>query len=162
MGIPVPILIGFFYDRDSRRTLNKNLNINVFASFVALFAIFYLSIKNIELKQSSNRLSSLDDSLEVIVERFDEGDNLFVFNETRKLLETFSKNKLLKLYYEKSSYPIDITSRSLPADVFIKYGEDTIWHSLGETPIEGMRVPWFMGRNDYQLKFNFKHGFISS
>ena len=86
VGIPVPILIGFFYDRDSRKTLNKNLNINVFASFVALFAIFYLSIKNIELKQSSNRLSSLDDSLGVIVERFDEGDNLFVFNETRKLL----------------------------------------------------------------------------
>ena len=137
-----------------RKTLNKKLNFNVIGSFIALFAIFYLSIKNIELKESSDRLSSLDDSLEEIVERFDKGDNLYVFNETKMLLETFPNNKLLKLYYEKSSYPIDVKSGSLPATVLIKYGRDSVWNSIGQTPIEGMRVPWFMGKHDFQLKFN--------
>ena len=157
-GIPIPLLIGFFLDRNRVKILNKkpNLNLNVIFSFIALFAIFYLSIKNIELKQSSKRLNSLDDNLEEIVEKYDEGDNLFVFNQTKDLLIKFPENKLLKLYHEKSSYPIDIKSGSIPTSVFIKYGKDTIWYEIGQTPIEQLRVPWFSGQHDFQLKFKLK------
>ena len=120
-GTPVPFFIGFFNDKNSGKFIKKKLNINVVASFMALFTIFYLSIKNIELKQSSKRLNSLDYSLEQIIDKFDNGDNLFVFNETKKLLDSFPENRLLKLYYEKSSYPINIKTGSLIADFFIKH-----------------------------------------
>ena len=159
---PIPLIMGFLSDRYRGKTLDKkpNVNLNVLISFIALFAIFYLSIINIGLKKSSERLNSLDDSLEEIVERFDRGDNLFVFNQTKNLLETFSENKLLKLYNEKASYPIDIKSASLQVPVFIKYGSDSVWNSIGHTPIEDLRVPWFRGKHDFQLKFKIQDRMI--
>ena len=161
-GTPIPLVIGFLSDRYRKNRLgNKtNLNLNVIVSCIALFTIFYLSITNIGLKQSSERLNSLDDNLEEIVERFDIGDNFFVFNKTKKLLETFSKNKLLMLYFEKSTYPIDIKSDSLLAIVSIKYGDDTLWHEIGQTPIDSLRVPWFKGKHNFQLKFRINDRII--
>ena len=159
-GTPVPFFIGFFNDKSSGKFIKKKLNLNVVASFMALFTIFYLSIKNIELKQSSKRLNSLDYSLEQIIDKFDNGDNLFVFNETKKLLDSFPENRLLKLYYEKSSYPINIKTGSLIADVFIKHGSDTVWNSVGQTPIDSMRVPWFFEKHNFQLKFKIKDRII--
>ena len=56
-GIPVPLLFGIFSDRNRVKLLNKKPNLNVLVSILALLAIFYLSIKNIELKRSSDMLS---------------------------------------------------------------------------------------------------------
>ena len=74
----------------------------------------------------------------------------------KKLLDSFPENRLLKLYYEKSSYPINIKTGSLIADVFIKHGSDTVWNSVGQTPIDSMRVPWFFEKHNFQLKFKIK------
>ncbi len=152
-GIPVPLIIGFFSDRQKFELINKKPNLNVFLSILALFAIFYLSVKNIELRQSSERLTSLDDDLELIVEKFDKGDNRFVFEKTKELLIKFPENKLLKLYNEKSSYPIDIRTGLMNVPVAIKYGKDTVWNEIGNTPISNFRVPSILPFNDYQLKF---------
>ena len=152
-GIPVPLLFGIFSDRNRVKLLNKKPNLNVLVSILALLAIFYLSIKNIELKRSSDMLSSLDNDLEEIIEKFDSGDNLFVFKKTSDLLIKFPENKLLKLYNEKSSYPINIKTGSINSLAYIRYGNDTIWHPIGQTPINSLRVPWFFGQNDFQLKF---------
>jgi len=158
-GIPVPLLIGFISDRSKVKLINKKTNFNIIVSIFALFAIFYLSIKNIELRQSSERLTSLDENLEEIVERFDKGDNLFVFEKTKDLLLKFPENKLLRLYHEKSSYTIDIKTGRINAPVWIKYGKDTIWHDIGNTPIDSLRVPSFLS---YQLKFKVNERFITT
>ena len=153
-GIPIPLVVGFFSDRERVKLLNKKPNLNVIISILAIFAVFYLSIKNIELRQSSERLTSLDENLEEIIEKFDEGDNYFVFEKTKELLLKFPQNKILKLYYEKSSYPISIETRATKAFASIRYGKDTVWHEMGSTPIKDYRVPWFMGQNDFQLRFS--------
>ena len=152
-GIPIPLVIGFFSDRQRVKLLNKKPNLNVIISIVAIFAVFYLSIKNIELRQSSERLTSLDEKLKEIVEKFDEKDNMYVFETTSGLLKKFPKNQILKLYQEKSSYPINIKTGSVKATVFIRHGKDTSWKMIGDTPIDSLRVPWFYGENDFQLKF---------
>ena len=54
-GIPIPLVVGFFSDRERVKLLNKKPNLNVIISIFAIFAVFYLSIKNIELRQSSER-----------------------------------------------------------------------------------------------------------
>ena len=153
-GIPIPLVVGFFSDRQRVKLLNKKPNLNVIISILAIFAVFYLSIKNIELRQSSERLTSLDENLEEIIEKFDEEDNYFVFEKTKELLLKFPQNKILKLYYEKSSYPISIETRATASFASIRYGKDTVWHELGSTPIKDYRVPWFMGQNDFQLRFS--------
>ena len=56
-GIPIPLVVGFFSDRQRVKLLNKKPNLNVIISIVAIFAVFYLSIKNIELRQSSETVS---------------------------------------------------------------------------------------------------------
>ena len=161
-GIPVPLIIGFFSDRQKFELINKKPNLNVFLSILALFAIFYLSVKNIELRQSSERLTSLDDDLELIVEEFDKGDNRFVFEKTKELLIKFPENKLLKLYNEKSSYTIDIRTGLMNVPVAIKYGKDTVWNEIGNTPISNFRVPSILPFNDYQLKFELSSRSITA
>ena len=94
-GIPIPLVVGFFSDRERVKLLNKKPNLNVIISILAIFVVFYLSIKNIELRQSSERLTSLDENLEEIIEKFDEGDNYFVFEKTKELLLKFPQNKIL-------------------------------------------------------------------
>ena len=66
-GIPIPLVVSFS-DRERVKLLNKKPNLNVIISILAIFAVFYLSIKNIELRQSSERLTSLDENLEEIIE----------------------------------------------------------------------------------------------
>ena len=154
IGIPFPLVFGFFSDRKKVKLPNKKPNPNVIVSILAMFAVFYLSVKNIELRQSSERLTSLDDELEEIVEEFDKGDNRFVFDKTKELLKNFPENKLLKLYNEKSSYAIDIITGVANVPVWIKYGKDTIWNEIGNTPIKNLRVPSILPFNDYQLKFD--------
>ena len=122
-GIPIPLVIGFFSDKQKVKLLNKKPNLNVIISILAIFAVFYLSIKNIELRQSSERLTSLDEKLKEIVEKFDEKDNMFVFETTSGLLEKFPNNQILKLYQEKSSYPINIKTGSVIATAFIRHGK---------------------------------------
>ena len=152
-GIPIPLVIGFLSDRQKVKLLNKKPNLNVIVSILAIFAVFYLSIKNIELRQSSERLTSLDEKLKEIVEKFDEKDNMFVFETTSVLLEKFPDNQILKLYQEKSSYPINIKTGSVIATAFIRHGKSTNWKMIGDTPIDSFRVPWFFGVHDFQLKF---------
>ena len=153
-GIPFPLVYGFFSDRQRVKLLNKKPNLNVIVSILAMFAVFYLSVKNIELRQSSERLTSLDDELEEIIEKFDKGDNRFVFDKTKELVKKFPENKILKLYNEKSSYTIDIITGVANVPVWIKYGKDTIWNDIGNTPIKNLRVPSILPFNDYQLKFD--------
>ena len=152
--IPFPLVFGFFSDRKRVNLLNKKPNFNVIVSILAMFAVFYLSVKNIELRQSSERLTSLDDNLKEIVEKFDNGDNRFVFEKTKELLTKFPENKILKLYNEKSSFTIDIVTGESNVPVWIKYGKDTVWSEIGTTPIKNLRVPSILPFNDYQLKFD--------
>ena len=48
-GIPFPLVFGFFYDRKRVKLLNKKPNFNVIISILAMFAVFYLSVKNIDV-----------------------------------------------------------------------------------------------------------------
>jgi len=144
-----------------KKDLNENIQIKkanskriLFFSlslFIILLFFFYYD-KTPEI--------SLEDNLEEIIEKFDDEDNYFVFKRTKKLMDIFPKNKLLKLYFEKSTYPINIKSDSLQALVFIKYGDDTLWTEIGLTPIDSIRVPWFKGKYDFQLKFKVNNRII--
>ena len=111
--------------------------------------------KNIFAFKKINAKISLDNGIEEIVEKFDQGDNIFVFKRAKELLASFPENKLLKRYFNKATYPINISTDSLLAQVYIKYDTDTTWNYIGETPIDSIRVPASTKRHkktkDFQL-----------
>ena len=118
---------------------------------LSLIFIFIFIFKKI------NEKIILDNGIEDIVGKFDQGDNYFVFQKAKELLESYPENKLLNLYFNKATAPININTDSLLAKVYIKYESDTIWNYIGETPIDGLRVPASTKRHkatkDFQLKF---------
>ena len=59
----------------------------------SLIFIFIFIFKKINAK------ISLDNGIEEIVEKFDQGDNTFVFKRAKALLASFPENKLLKRYF---------------------------------------------------------------
>ena len=163
-GTIVPLLFGLFRDWSYVKRFGKTtyLNVKVLLSFSILFIIFYLSIKNIELKQSSKNLISLESSLEQIIKKWEAKENLFVFHKTKELLVDFPENKLLKLYFDKVTYPtyISIKPESLP--VYIRYADQNNWIELKDNPIDSLYVPWTYGGKSFQLKFKLKNRFIFS
>ena len=91
----------------------------------SLIFIFIFIFKKINAK------ISLDNGIEEIVEKFDQGDNIFVFKRAKELLASFPENKLLKRYFNKATHPINISTDSLLAQVYIKYETDTTWNYIG-------------------------------
>ena len=118
---------------------------------LSLTVVFIFIIKKINSK------IILDNGIEEIVEKIDQGDNYFVFQRAKELLESYPENKLLNLYFNKATVPINISTDSLLAKVYIKHESDTTWNYIGETPIDSLRVPASTKRHkatkDFQLKF---------
>ena len=122
-------------------------------------SLFILSLTVVSVfifKKVSSKVT-LDKGIEEIVEKFDQGNNYFVFQRAKELLELYPKNKLLNLHFNKATVPINISTDSLLAKAYIKYGSDTTWNYIGETPIDSLRVPASTKRHkatkDFQLKF---------
>ena len=103
--------------------------------------IFSLIFIFIFIFKKINSKILLDNGIEEIVEKFDQGDNYFVFTRAKALLTSFPENNLLKRYFNKATSPINISTDSLQAQVYIKYEIDTTWNYIGETPIDSIRVP---------------------
>jgi len=163
-GTIVPLLFGIFRDWSYLKKFGyKNyLNVKVLLSFSILFIIFYLSIKNIELKQSSKNLIFLESSLEEIIEKWEAKENLFVFHKTKELLIDFPDNKLLQLYFDKVTYPTFITTKPDSIPVYIRYADQSNWMELDNKSLDTLYVPWAYGGKSFQLKFKFKDRFIFS
>lgn len=163
-GTILPLFFGIFRDWSYVKTLGDRTYINgkIFLSFSILFIIFYLSIKNIELKRSSKNLISLESSLEEIIEKWEAKENLFVFHKTSELLLDFPENKLLQLYFDKVTYPTYITTQPDSVPVYVRYGDQNHWIELENSPIDTLHVPWAYGGKAFQLKFKLKDRFIFS
>ena len=115
-GTIVPLFFGLFRDWSYVKKFGETtyLNVKVLLSFSILFIIFYLSIKNIELKQSSRNLISLENSLEQIIEKWEAKENLFVFHKTKELLVDFPENKLLSYSVDSGASDLHLSVGSIP------------------------------------------------
>tara|TARA_B100001250_G_scaffold390590_1_gene390706 strand:+ start:1250 stop:3835 length:2586 start_codon:yes stop_codon:yes gene_type:complete len=138
---------------------NAKTNIQFKDRILSKKSLFILSLSFILIFIFSkiNSKILLDNGIEEIVEKFDQGDNYFVFQRAKDLLGSFPENKLLNLYFDKATVPINISTDSLLAKVYIKYESDTSWNYVGETPIDSLKVPASTKRHkaakDFQLKF---------
>jgi hypothetical protein len=108
-------------------------NVVVTGLLLILFLYFF--------KKSQSKDDLLTEQLPEISNAFDKGDILFVFKKTKSLLENYPDNEILKNFFVKSSWNINVDSDLKETEVYVKFPKDTIWNYIGFTPIDSLRVP---------------------
>ena len=120
-------------------------NVILTGLFLILFLYFF--------RKSQSGDDLLTEQLPKISKAFEEKNNLYIFKKTKALLKKFPENEILKNYFIKSSWKINVSSDVEGTEVYIKYHKDSIWNYAGITPIDSLRVPaitWDV--HDFNLK----------
>ena len=120
-------------------------NVILTGLFLVLFLYFF--------RKSKSKDDLLLEQLPKIARAFEEKNNLYVFKKTKSLLDKFPDSEILKNYFIKSSWKINVSSDVDETKVYIKYYKDSIWNYVGVTPIDSLRVPrisWEV--DDFNLK----------
>ena len=119
---------------------------NVVLTGVLLILFLYF------FRKSQSKDDLLTEQLPEISKAFDKGDILFVFKKTKSLLENYPDNEILKNFFVKSSWNINVDTDIKETEVYIKFPKDTIWNFVGLTPIDSLRVPGLGEEIDFTLK----------
>tara|TARA_B100001564_G_scaffold80966_1_gene65164 strand:- start:2215 stop:4461 length:2247 start_codon:yes stop_codon:yes gene_type:complete len=122
---------------------------NIVVTSALLFLFIYFFTK------SNTRKDLIENTLPKIIKAYESGDNLYVFNKTKSLLNEFPENELLNFYLKKVSYKINLETDLDSVSVKIKYANDSLWTNKGFLPIDSILVP-YLNTNDYQIKLTYK------
>ena len=87
-------------------------NVILTGLFLVLFLYFF--------RKSQSKDNLLTEQLPKISNAFEKGDNLYVFKKTKTLLEEYPDNIILKNYFIKSSWKINISSDIEGTEVYVK------------------------------------------
>ena len=153
LGFIVSIVITFKKNRNvnnntKKQTSKVKLVIGTFLSLmlVSLFVYFF--------KKINDNDSLINEKIPEIIKLFDEGKVNMVFLETKKLIEDYPKNEILKNYFEKSSQFAYLKTDTNGVEVSIKYSGDSIFNFIGTTPIDSFPVP--RNRRSHVLKLKYE------
>ena len=146
-GTPIPLAIGFLSDRYRRKLIGKktNFNFNVVISFIALFTIFYLSITNIGLKQSSEKLNwARQDAIPRLYQLIQDGKSADAYKLGKEIEFIIPEDPMLVRAFAKISRKVAIFSEPIGAEVYRKdyNSDDSTFEYLGTTPVKDIRFPY--------------------
>ena len=112
---------------------------------IVLFVYFF--------RKSESKDKLITEFLPKISIAFDNNDINYVFKKSKELLDKYPDNEILKSFYIKSSWKINVDSDLEDTSVYIKFGRDSLWNYVGKTPIDSIRVPGLgFSENDFNLK----------
>ncbi|MDP7608337.1 MAG: SUMF1/EgtB/PvdO family nonheme iron enzyme [Candidatus Marinimicrobia bacterium] len=146
-GIPVPLIIGFLTDRVKRKALGISfkMNTNVIFSFMGLFVIFYLSITNIELKQSSEKINwARQEAIPKLYQLIQDGKNETAYRLALEIENLIPNDSMLVRALPKISRNVSIYTNLPGVSIYRKAYGDTVntYEHLGESNLENIRFPW--------------------
>ena len=146
-GTPIPLAIGFLSDRYRRKLIGKktNINFNVVISFIALFTIFYLSITNIGLKQSSEKLNwARQDAIPRLYQLIQDGKRADAYKLGKEIEFIIPEDSMLVRAFAKISRKVSIFSEPIGAEAYRKdyNSDDSTFEYLGTTPVKDIRFPY--------------------
>ena len=149
--------IFYLYVKSKKVVSDKPKTNNKKAKFIRIGNVVLTGLLLILFLYFFNKSQSKDDllteQLPEISYAFDKGDILFVFKKTKSLLENYPDNEILKNFYVKSSWNINVDSDLKETEVYVKFPKDPIWNYVGFTPIDSLRVPGLGGDFiDFTLK----------
>ena len=126
--------------------LKFTLNISLTVILLFVFLFFFRKIN------STQKL--LDEELPRIIQLYDKGKILDVYNLTEKLHELNPKNEVINSYYNKSRRYIKVNTNISGVKISIKIKGDSLYKKIGLTPIDSIGVPRI--RDSYLLKLEHK------
>ncbi len=129
--------------------LRFTLNVSLTLVLLFVFLFFFRKIN------STQKL--LDEELPRIIQLYDKGKILDVYNLTEKLHELNPKNEVINSYYNKSRRYIKVNTNISGVKISIKIKGDSLYKKIGLTPIDSIGVPRI--RDSYLLKL--EHNGIS-
>mgnify|MGYP001165199162 CR=1 FL=1 len=123
----------------------------VVANVVLTAVLLLLFLHYFSKGKDSDQL--LTQSLPRIAAAIDAHDNMLAFTEINELLRLHPQNPILKLYLDKCSRLVAVDSKPQGAKVHVRYGSDTTWVYLGETPMDSIRVPQ-LDKDSFHLRLS--------
>jgi len=129
---------------DKKSKFIKFANVLFTGLLLILFVYFF--------RKSESKDELLTELLPKISIAYDNDDINFVFVKSKELLAEYPENEILKSFFIKSSWKVNVESDLNETDVYIKYGRDSIWNYVGKTPIDSLRVPRLGDENNFNLK----------
>lgn len=129
-----------------RSVLRFTLNVSLTLVLLFVFLFFFRKIN------STQKL--LDEELPRIIQLYDKGKILDVYNLTEKLHELNPKNEVINSYYNKSRRYIKLKTNVDGIKVSVKIKGDSLFRKIGITPIDSISVPRI--RDSYLLKLEHK------
>tara|TARA_Y100001980_G_C14543874_1_gene322795 strand:+ start:55 stop:2316 length:2262 start_codon:yes stop_codon:yes gene_type:complete len=159
--ILILLLLGFIYSiviylrkKTKQNNLNKSIGrkskINYIIGIVltaVLLLIFVYFFRKINTNQTL-----VDEVIPDLIKLYDEGEIANSFLKSKKLIELYPNNEIIKSYYEKSSKYVYLKTDADGVKVNVKYAGDSIHTYIGETPLDSFVVPKLWGRFSHELK----------
>ena len=140
---------------DKKSKFIKVANVVFTGLLLILFVYFF--------RKSESKNELLTELLPKISIAYDNNNINYVFKKSKELLAEYPENQILKSFFIKSSWKINVDSDIDKTDVYVKYGGDSIWNYIGKTPIDSLRVPGLGYWDDFNLKLiNGKTEYIGS
>ena len=140
---------------DKKSKFIKVANV-VFTGLLLILFIYFF-------RKSESKNELLTELLPKISIAYDNNNINYVFKKSKELLAEYPENQILKSFFIKSSWKINVDSDIDKTDVYVKYGGDSIWNYIGKTPIDSLRVPGLGYWDDFNLKLiNGKTEYIGS
>ena len=140
---------------DKKSKFIKVANVTFTGLLLILFVYFF--------RKSETKNELLNELLPKISRAYDDKNINYVFKKSKELLAEYPENQILKSFFIKSSWKVNVDSDLDKTDVYVKYGNDSIWNYVGKTPVDSLSVPALGDENDFNLKLiNGEYEYISS
>ena len=140
---------------DKKSKFIKAANVTFTGLLLILFVYFF--------RKSESKNELLNELLPKISRAYDNKNINYVFKKSKELLADYPENQILRSFFIKSSWKVNVDSDLDKTDVYVKYGRDSIWNYVGKTPIDSLSVPALGDENDFNLKLiNGEYEYIGS
>ena len=151
-------IITIFLNIKKTRNLNKDISVTRSKSKIKLILTSLLSLILIGIfihffKKINDNENLINEKIPQVIKLLDEGNVDIAFLETKKLIEDYPTNEVIKSYFEKSSQYAYLNTNIEGVEVSVKYTGDSIYNYLGKTPIDSFPVS--KSRKSHILKLDY-------
>ena len=106
-------------------------------------------------RKINNNQALVNEIIPELIETYDEGKIAESFNKAKELLKEYPNNDIIKNYFEKSSKYVPLKIDKDGVEISVKYSGDSIYTSLGKSPIDSFIAPNMWGWLSHKLKLKY-------
>ena len=148
-GLIKSLIVFFTKKNKTKSSLNNTTKKRIFIAFITIPLLSFLFLFFFKKINTNENLAN--QTIPELIKLYDNGNINQVFLKTKSLLKDYPNNETIINYYDKSRKSFSLKTNYNGINVSIKYAGDSIFNSLGETPLDSFTAPnsW----DSHTLKF---------